>query len=230
MTKKEELTINKTQGKVYRVPCLTCIGKTDHYVLASVDISGEEEVGGNILDWGEAHQVIQCLGCKTISFRKDSYHWAEDWNDDEDGEPECATDNEELYPSRIEGRRMIDKHYYLPSKVRQIYHETLLALTNHAPILAGMGMRALLESVCKEKHAEGRDLFHQIDNLTEKGILTPTAAKFLHKIRTLGNAATHEVKPHSAEQLGIAMDIIEHLLKDVYILPRQVGSVFDDEA
>jgi hypothetical protein len=38
------------------------------------------------------------------------------------------------------------------------------------------------------------------------------------------------VKPHSDKQLGIAMDIIEHLLKDVYILPMQVGSVFSDEA
>jgi Domain of unknown function (DUF4145) len=226
---KEELTLNKTQGKVYRVPCLTCTGKTDHSVLASVDMNGEDGTGMCIFYWDKTYQVIQCLGCKTVSFREDHSHSAEDYDYDEDDQ-QVYPNNEELYPSRIEGRRMIDEDYYLPSKIRQIYKETLLALINRAPILAGMGMRALLESVCKEKNADGRDLFHQIDNLTQKGILTPTAAEILHKIRTLGNAAAHEVKPHSDKQLGIAMDIVEHLLKDVYILPRQVGSVFGDDA
>ena len=35
------------------------------------------------------------------------------------------------------------------------------------------------------------------------------------------------MKPHSDKQLGLAMDIVEHLLKDVYILPKQVESDFE---
>jgi hypothetical protein len=33
-----------------------------------------------------------------------------------------------------------------------------MALSSQAPVLAGIGLRALLESVCKEKNATGRDL------------------------------------------------------------------------
>jgi Domain of unknown function (DUF4145) len=226
VARREELTLNKTQGEVYCVRCLRCTGETEHSVLTSVDIDGEDGTEPHILTWTKEYQVIQCLGCKTLSFRKDHSHDAEDydyWGDDGPVYP----NNEELYPSRIRGRMLAD--YFLPKDVSQIYDETLLAVNNSAPILAGIGMRALLETVCKEKHADGSNLFKQIDDLTAKGILTPTAAKILHKIRTLGNASAHEVKPHSDKQLGIAMDIIEHLLKDVYILPKQVESEFGNE-
>jgi hypothetical protein len=51
--------------------------------------------------------------------------------------------------------------------------------------------------------------------------------KSLHKIRTLGNAAAHEVKPHTEKQLRLAMDVIEHLLTDVYILPKRIDLEFN---
>ena len=92
-----------------------------------------------------------------------------------------------------------------------------------------MGIRALLESICEEKQAKGRKLVHKIDDLKIKGILTPVSAGILHKIRSLGNDAAHKAKPHSEKQLGLAMDIIEHLLKDVYILPKQAEDEFDNE-
>ena len=117
---------------------------------------------------------------------------------------------------------------YLPANIRRIYDETLMALSNQAPVLAGIGLRALLDTVCKEKNATGNDLLKKIDSLVGTGILNPASAAILHKIRTLGNAAAHEVKPHNDKQLALAMDIVEHLLKDVYILPKQVESEFDD--
>jgi hypothetical protein len=53
-------------------------------------------------------------------------------------------------------------------------------------------------------------------------------ASILYKIRTLVNNAAHEVKPHSEKQLGLTLDIVEHLLKDVYILPKLAESEFED--
>ena len=93
-----------------------------------------------------------------------------------------------------------------------------------------MGLRALVETVCKEKEAVGGDLFKKIDSLVEKRVLTPVGATILHKIRTVGNAAAHEVKPHSERQLSLALDIVEHLLKDVFILPKQVEAEFENDA
>lgn len=226
MPTKIEHLLNKTLGEEYMLPCSKCSGKTAHKVMASVDLRGNEEDGEHSFSWCVDHQIVQCLGCKTISFRKASSN-SEDYYPISHDEYEYDI-LQELYPSRIEGRKGIgDEIHYLPSNVRRIYEETLLAITNQSPVLSGIGLRALLETVCKEKNATGKDLFEKIDSLVTSSILTPMSASILHKIRTLGNAAAHEVKPHSQKQLGLAMDIIEHLLNDVYILPKQAESEFE---
>lgn len=50
-------------------------------------------------------------------------------------------------------------------------------------------------------------------------VLTKSGAEMLHRTRILGNTAAHEVKPHSEAVLSLAMDVVEHLLTNVYILP-----------
>ena len=218
MAKKESETINGTQGQEKTLPCSRCDGKTYHKVLLSIDKSGEEHDGDFDFYWDTNYQIIQCQGCKTISFSKASSN-SEDYE----------SVYEDLYPSRVEGRKGFENEVlYLPSKVRRIYSETLQALNSKSPILTGIGLRALVETVCKEMTAEGADLLKKIDDLTAKSVLTPAGAKILHKIRTLGNTAAHEIKPHSEKQLGLAMDVIEHLLRDIYILPKQVAAEFDD--
>jgi len=226
MATKETETVNKTQGQEEKVPCSKCDGKTFHKVLLSIDKSGLEQDGDFDFYWDAHYQIIQCQGCKTISFRKAS-------SNSEEYEPISHDEYqnvvyEDIYPSRVEGRKGLeDEVHYLPSKVQRIYTETLQALNSKSPILAGIGLRALVETVCHEKSAEGSNLLKKIDDLTVKNVLTPVGAQILHKIRTLGNAAAHEVKPHSEKQLGLAMDVIEHLLTDVYILPKQVEAEFE---
>ena len=55
------------------------------------------------------------------------------------------------------------------------------------------------------------------------GVLTKTDAAVLHEIRSMGNEAAHESKPHSDEQLSLAMEVVEHLLKSVYIIPFKLA-------
>jgi len=87
-------------------------------------------------------------------------------------------------------------------------------------ILAGIGIRALIETVCKEKKATGRTLEEKIDSLASMRFLTKTSAEALHSMRIIGNAAAHEVAVHSEETFRIVLDVVEHLLLDVYILPK----------
>jgi hypothetical protein len=220
---------DSTAEKEYEISCTRCSGKTAHKVVSSYDLRGEYDDGQQSMQWAVDHQIIQCLGCKTISFRKASSN-SEDWvQTSYDGSGEYVED-ENIYPSRVDGIKGLgDDAHYLPTKVRRIYDETLQALSNQSPVLAGIGLRALLETVCKEKNATGHDLLKKIDSLVTASVLTPASAAILHKIRTLGNKAAHEVKPHSDRQLGLAMNIVEHLLKDVYILPKQAESEFGDD-
>ena len=59
----------------------------------------------------------------------------------------------------------------------------------------------------------------------ENGVLTHMGAETLHSMRILGNEAAHEVKPHSEETLNLAMDVVEHMLNDVYILPAATSEL-----
>ena len=96
--------------------------------------------------------------------------------------------------------------------------ETYSALCNQLRVLSGIGIRALVETVCKDKAAVGKNLKEQIDNLVVLGILTRDGADFLHSLRIMGNNAAHDVEPQTEDDLDIAFDIVEHLLQGVYLL------------
>lgn len=140
---------NKTQGEEVKVPCSKCSGKTFHKVMLSLDQSGDDRDGEWSFYWENHYQIIQCQGCKTVSFRN-VYSSSEDVFQIDDDEWD-SVEYEDLYPSRIEGRKGIDDAIaYLPIKVQRIYKETLQALNAKSPILAGMGLRALVETICAE--------------------------------------------------------------------------------
>ena len=214
---KETLHHNKSQNQECSLVCAQCLIETRHLILHSVDIDVENI---RIPYWSsESFQIVQCQGCESISFRR----WYSDTENTihsiSKGEQICV-EMVEVYPSRMAGRSKIRHIRFLPSNVKQVYEETHSALCNRQQVLAGIGIRALIDAICKEKGAKGWNLQKKIDDLVKLGVLTPTGADILHNLRILGNAAAHEVKPHSEKTLGIAMDIVEHLLNDVYILPR----------
>jgi hypothetical protein len=88
-------------------------------------------------------------------------------------------------------------------------------------VLTGIGIRAIVETVCREKNSPGGNLAAQIGGLVTLNLITQNEANILHDLRFMGNKAAHEVREHSSQDLNLAFDIIEHLLKTVYILPEQ---------
>lgn len=215
--------VNKSAGTVIDVQCGSCKRLTKHRVLASVDENGENWFGSNSFQYWSEYQVIMCQGCEIIGFRSTNTN-SEDWDFDEH-DAVVLNETINLYPSR-EGRNLLKDTYLLPTNVQRIYEETIKAMNNSQPVLAGIGIRAIVETVCKDKASPGSNLFQQIDGLVDQGVLSPNGASILHKIRTLGNDAVHEVKPHSEQQLGVALDVCEHLLQDVYVLPHHAAKAF----
>ncbi len=133
MGKNASVAVNKTKDQECWVPCSVCDRDTCHRVLGSVDTSERYEPDG-IQVW-ENYQLIQCQGCKTISFRKISL-CTEDTYQDESGH-EQLVENQELFPSRIAGRHKLQDLYVLPFDIRKIYEETHSALCNKLAILTG---------------------------------------------------------------------------------------------
>ncbi|HMQ75853.1 MAG TPA: DUF4145 domain-containing protein [Flavobacteriales bacterium] len=201
------------------LPCATCSRTTRHLELFSVKepIYDEAEYQNGESLWA----IVQCQGYLEFSFFKRSEEYQ---GDNFEHEPIYSVD-EQIYPSRIAGRAELKDTGYLPFHVGLIYRETRNALCNNMNILAGIGLRALVEVVCKEKNAGGNNLEDRINDLVRTGLLTNDGADILHSLRIMGNQAAHEVKPHSLKDLGIALDVVEHLLTGFYILPAKASAL-----
>ena len=221
-TQKAEIPVNET----LKVFCAgSCSGQTEHDVLARANTQDSDEN----MSWWSGYQIVGCRGCKTISFRQSSSN--SEAGHYQIGENEWYVDESiKLYPPRTADTRGLssDDTYYLPDMLLVIYEETRIALINAMPVLAGIGLRAIVETLCKDQKVTGNNLQQQIDALVTGGLMTKQQAAILHKIRTLGNKAAHEVAPHPAEQLGLAMNVVEHLLEGTYIVPAKVAKVFPD--
>ena len=203
---------------LYKIHCEECLNTTLHKALFSIGLTEQSEY---FLCWTD-FQIIQCQGCHSISFRK-NYQNPEDvghYIDSNDEYHEELIEHVTIYPPRMLGRKQIEDTWLLPPNIANIYKETCSAISNDMAILSGIGMRALIEAICKEKNSTGKNLEKKIDYLVENGIITQDGADILHTVRDIGNESAHQIKQQDKDTINIAMDIVEHILKSVYILPK----------
>lgn len=213
---------SKTQGKTIRIECLECKTITKHEIMRALDWADFIGVG-EIRVWG-THQIVRCNGCDTLSFRAVLLS-EEEYGLDEAGDI-CYFETEKLYPERYD-RSLLnelylrDDIYDIPTIIQSIYRETVSSVQHNLPTLAGIGIRAVIEAICREKKAKKRNLEGKIDELVDMSLLTPEGAKILHGIRLLGNDAAHEMKAPNKKQILAALKVIDHLLLGVYVLPKE---------
>lgn len=223
---KIQTNINKND--IVKTACGKCKLTTQHKILADVSLKGKERIrdwNDDLYQWDNEYQIVQCMGCESVSFRYTHMN-SEDYREGPDGEPDI---NVERYPNPEAGRLTIKDISLVPSELQRIYSETLFALNNGQRVLAGIGVRAIVETVCKDKQTKGT-LYERINELVSLGVLTHEGSNILHELRILGNEAAHAVTPHSNMQLGLAMDVIDHLLQGVYILPHHAKKTFKAKA
>jgi len=212
VSKKPFRTVPRPSYPALKLACQNCLMKTNHKVLRETTV--EDFVPEYDMSGWDQYQIVRCNGCKQISFCH--VRWA-DWDlNPETEEPIASTT---VYPYRLSGRKMIGGLAHIPGGVRRVYEETHSTLAADNPILGTVGIRAVVEAVCNNKNAKGRSLVEKIDDLVKQGWLSQKEAEFLHKSRVLGNVAAHELKPPDSTMLQTALDIIETLLKTVYVLP-----------
>ena len=223
---------SKTQGQTISIECPQCKVNTNHTVERSLDWSGSSE-DGDIHAWGTC-QIVRCNGCDTFSFRS-THGNSEDWP---------GGDAEELYPERVKPERvkrslteelyLRGEVYKLPQIIQTIYHETLTAVQHDLSILAGIGIRSIIEATCthlgakddaleKESNKRSDDLNKKINKLENMSLLTSDGAKTLHGIRLLGNAAAHEIEAPTTKQISAALKVIDHLLLGAFVIPEEAS-------
>ncbi len=235
-TKLETSAEPKDAGSIY---CYDCKRKTKHDVLASVYEESETEngdaiSGGTPVSWEmwnhTNYEIIRCRGCEQIVFRtRNRFSENTEITTIDDGYGghdyvDLPVEMTHTYPRTVGGISFLDSRF-LPDKLKTIYNETCSTIAYDNRILAGIGLRAILETICKDKGASGGDLKKKIDNLVTKGFLSAKSAETMHKIRFLGNNAAHEVQPETADNISLALEIIENLLRETYILAGKSGAL-----
>jgi hypothetical protein len=219
-----------------KVFCNRCNRQTNHIVVKEEESTLRDDEA-EVVFW-DKYEIVKCSGCEEISFRHLSSN-SDDYSP-ETGEPYTSV---RLYPIRGEGILPIKPYYTVPPVVRNIYRETIDAYNNGLNLLCAGGMRAIIESICKQesvldgpvektlkdrktkKVVRTKDLMGKINGLQEKGIIIKKHAEILHEHRYLGNNALHSLEAPSKTTLNTAIEIIEHVLDSLYEIDRKAGEL-----
>lgn len=164
------------------------------------------------------YMTIQCGGCEQLSFLIRHIGGVFATEDEEYGhfDENYPSDEYELNIPMLSE----EEQRHLPPLISQLYTEVESAFMEEANILAGVGLRMLVEAICLQEKIPGRNLQEKIKNLEVNGLLSVNAVPILDKLRVIGNFSAHEIKKFSIEKLEYALDIINHILKSIYVLPK----------
>lgn len=204
--------------------CRNCKGKRNHKTLFEKKNTGSEADGA--YQWVERFLMIECSGCETISFAQvfgDNLMYN---IDNENNKIEYYVDTT-VFPYYIDNCREIKDKYLLPEVIKIVYQETLNAFKSNCFILTAGGFRAIIEALCNHLKIRKDDLSVRINLLYEKGFLTKSESKRLHSIRFLGNDSLHEMEVPKVSQLIIVLEIVNHLLENLFIHDKIIEDNID---
>ena len=196
--------------KVIETSCYECNSVTHQTPLFLKKVQ-------TIDDRSMSYMVIECGGCKNISFvvrepLTDIIHGENDYVDFN-----YPTEEDPLY-AKYTFLRLEDENR-LPKKIYNLYQEVRLVFNTDSNILAGIGLRMLVEAICINQKIPGNTLQDKIKKLHQNGIISTTELPILDKLRLIGNDSTHKIKSFPMNKLSYALDIVNHILKSIYVLP-----------
>ncbi len=210
-------TQEKTNMKHY---CDNCQGETNHHIISGKKISGDDP--DYQIAW--KYFMLQCMGCEAISFRIETHDYEASYPDDFDNWTHDIS--VKIFPKPLKNHKALSE-YILPAQIKTVYNEAVEALKSNCYLLAGVGFRAVIEAVCIEKNISGRTLEAKINNLSKNRLITDKEAERLHAVRFMGNDSVHEMAVPKEKALYVVLEIVEHLLKNLYIIDHHAKPVLD---
>ncbi|MBS3108208.1 DUF4145 domain-containing protein, partial [Candidatus Woesearchaeota archaeon] len=152
----------RSEKEIRKIICPKCNVETNHkQVWNSGNLGWTDEDSGM---WEKTeYRLFQCMGCETPTLSKTDI-FSED-----------LEENVKLWPNRPNSgisTRAIKIIYDAPPVVKRIYRETIEAFNLELTTLCAAGIRVIIEAICREENADGKDLKEKIDSLKNKGIIS----------------------------------------------------------
>lgn len=151
---------------------------------------------------GYDYELLSCQVCKKVTLLE-TYNppYGKD----------CITKT--LYPSatlRLSG---------LPSPIQQAY-ELALKVRVIEPNAYAVLIGRILEMICQDRKAVGKDLFKQLNDLATKGEIPTKLVGVAHSLRLLRNVGAHaSIGELTSEEIPLLDDLCKAILEYVYIAP-----------
>lgn len=194
--------------------CGRCQVETNHHIIHhdTEDLESLDKIKGPRR--GIDHLYRQCAGCDKYSYVQE--HWE---MDPYKGKlirfrKTCPV------PENENRRTAINYSHELPNSLEGLYHEVIDAINAQFFNLSTLGLRMLIEEICKDQQAKGENLKDKINELAKNGRLTRDQADILHKLRLMGNDVAHESRQVSQHEISMARKIVETMMENIYMLPK----------
>ncbi|TDK58124.1 DUF4145 domain-containing protein [Bacillus salipaludis] len=200
--------------------CLHCGNKTQMELISSHQHNMPDftyEPGFGEVQIGEAwdvYKLFQCPVCEKFTLEKSS---SSTYECDQEGAPFWS--EKILYPY-IEPQ--IKR---LPSGVKEAF-EAAHKVRNIDGAITALALRRTLERMCKEKGAEGRDLYNKLKKLSEDGVIPPILSEMSTIIKDIGNEAAHGDNVKFDDELVSSLfKFTEIILEYVYVIPKHLKQI-----
>lgn len=185
------------------VPCGHCRNKSPMEIVHRFSqIRSDEDANG--LDHGPVHELLLCPACDAITLRR-GY-----WSEDDPGDANYTV----LYPTN--GNKM---PLGLPASLQKPF-EAAAKVKSIDPNAYGVLVGRLLELVCADRGAKGKNLSDKLSNLAERGEIPTKLVDVVKSLRRLRNVAAHATLGELAESdVPLVDDLGKAILEYVYSAP-----------
>jgi hypothetical protein len=232
--------MSEVEQETRRILCKMCRAITHHHLRAKYSRTRQivVDADGN---GGDMHDVAGFVGSQydnvvEVDGRITTSIWSCGGCDEETFECLYQTDldangkwqeeHRTYYPERLQsaGGRQRKHFQMLSAKLNDLYAEVINSFNHGSMLLFTIGLRSLLEGICKDKGLTDGNLEHKINGLT-KFLPNVNVIEALHNFRFSGNAAAHDLDPLKPDDAQVAIEIIEDLLNFLYQLDYKASQV-----
>lgn len=205
--------------------CNTCGGKRESYVLAE----HKEEDKGNLVQSSVKLEIIQCAGCKSLTFRKTIWcsEWDEFTHDDETGEMILLPGKtEEVWPAPSLRKKPEWADYIGDIELRSVLKEVYSSIDNNNLILASIGTRTILDRLMTITLDDPPDSFvEKVTALIDEGLIGPKEKETFLSLTDVGSASAHRGFAPKIQTVVQVLEAVEHILYRELVLPENAKNI-----
>jgi hypothetical protein len=203
-----KLEVAVTELRTRKAHCNACGGERNHHVLHADKTRWEAEEDG--VTGGTNYEMLKCAGCDKVVLRE------HEWCSEQEPtirfyppstfrpQPKWLT---ELWLELAPGREL----------VHDLLTEVYVALQNAQPMIAAMGIRALLERMMIEKVKDNGSFARNLLEFQNAGYISPLQREQIETALEVGHAAIHRGYKPTQEDLSTIVDLTEVLIQSIYL-------------